>query len=166
MSMLMSLSLTLSTIFIMLNHPLSMGLTLLMQTLFMTVISGYINLSFWFSYIMFMIMIGGMLVLFIYMTSIASNEKFKFSMTITTLSILTTLASTTNWLEKFFPTMKINNIDSMTTLTTSKLSMSMTKYFMNLSIPLMLMVIIFLLITLIAVVKITNVNYGALRQKF
>nr|YP_011014485.1 NADH dehydrogenase subunit 6 [Scopimera longidactyla]WQA11151.1 NADH dehydrogenase subunit 6 [Scopimera longidactyla] len=70
--MLMSLSI----LFVNLNHPLAMGLTLLVQTIFVTLTVGVSNFSFWFSYILFLVFLGGMLVLFIYVASLASNEAF------------------------------------------------------------------------------------------
>nr|ALO77346.1 NADH deshydrogenase subunit 6 [Chirotenon longimanus] len=69
----------LSSMFMFLKHPLSLGLTLLLQTILVALISGLLNSSFWFSYIIFLILVGGLMILFIYMTSVASNEKFKFS---------------------------------------------------------------------------------------
>nr|ALO77457.1 NADH deshydrogenase subunit 6 [Dermestidae sp. GENSP01] len=164
-SLLMSTSMIMSIMFTQLNHPLSMGLTLLMQTLCMTMISGYMNLSFWFSYIMFIVMVGGMLVLFIYMTSIASNEKFMFSKTTFSSMMITSLATSLIWAENFTTTMKINNPESTNVYSQDMLYTTMSKYFMEKSMPIMMTVILFLLIALIAVVKITNVKYGALRQK-
>ena len=50
-----------------------MGLTLLIQTILVSIISGLITKTFWFSYILFLVFLGGILVLFIYVTSLASN---------------------------------------------------------------------------------------------
>nr|ASY97986.1 NADH dehydrogenase subunit 6 [Taumantis sigiana] len=77
--MLMSISLTLSIIFMFLNHPLSMGLILFLQAIILCLMSGSISLTFWFSYILLLIYLGGMLVLFMYITSLASNEMFFYS---------------------------------------------------------------------------------------
>nr|BDL61473.1 NADH dehydrogenase subunit 6 [Tmethypocoelis choreutes] len=70
------LLMSMSILFVNLNHPLAMGLTLLIQTVLITITVGLSNFSFWFSYILFLIFLGGMLVLFIYVASIASNEVF------------------------------------------------------------------------------------------
>lgn len=61
------------------HHPLAIGLALLMQTLFIALSTGLVAPSFWFSYILFLVFLGGMLVLFIYVASLASNEIFRFS---------------------------------------------------------------------------------------
>nr|UYA97847.1 NADH dehydrogenase subunit 6 [Coptosoma bifarium] len=76
MSVMSALTLTIIT----LKHPLSMGLMLIAQTVMVAVISGMMIKSFMMSYIITIIMISGSLVLFIYMASMASNEKLKLSM--------------------------------------------------------------------------------------
>nr|DAA06218.1 TPA_exp: truncated NADH dehydrogenase subunit 6 [Drosophila persimilis] len=81
-----SLILTTSIIFLNMIHPLAMGLTLLIQTIFICLISGLMTKSFWYSYILFLIFLGGMLVLFIYVTSLASNEMFNLSISSTLFS--------------------------------------------------------------------------------
>nr|ALI86981.1 NADH dehydrogenase subunit 6 [Cryptolestes turcicus] len=53
-----------SLMFMFLNHPLSMGLMLLLQTICISILSGIMMINFWYSYMIFLIMIGGMLVLF------------------------------------------------------------------------------------------------------
>nr|YP_006576027.1 NADH dehydrogenase subunit 6 [Sphenophorus sp. BYU-CO246]ACZ58554.1 NADH dehydrogenase subunit 6 [Sphenophorus sp. BYU-CO246] len=155
-----------SIIFSILNHPLSLGMILLIQTLIIALITGMTNNNFWYSYILFLIMVGGMLILFIYMTSVASNEKFKFNfyslifiITISTMIILILLlfdnflSQTLNlMLKKFYNMFYFNNL-------------SLNKYIAYPNIILMFFIIIYLLITLIAVVKITNLKHGPLRQK-
>nr|AXS66267.1 NADH dehydrogenase subunit 6 [Bostrichoidea sp. 2 KM-2017] len=165
-SILLTTTIIMSMSFVMLNHPLSMSLVLLIQTLSITMSSGMMNISFWYSYIMFLIMIGGMLVLFMYMTSIASNEKFKFSKTILMMSILLTLpVLSISMIMNTDKTHTFNNQESMKFTETELITESMTKFINQPSNMIMYMIIIYLLITLIAVVKITNTKMGALRQK-
>nr|YP_009379196.1 NADH dehydrogenase subunit 6 [Kiwa tyleri]ARQ27019.1 NADH dehydrogenase subunit 6 [Kiwa tyleri] len=76
MLILLSFIFILSLIFFNLSHPLAMGLTLLVQTTLISITSGLVNKTFWFSYLLFLIFLGGMLVLFIYVSSLASNEQF------------------------------------------------------------------------------------------
>jgi NADH-ubiquinone oxidoreductase chain 6 len=85
--LLISLRTITGLIFTQIKHPLAIGLILLIQTTIVCLIRGTIYRRFWFSYILFIIMIGGMLVLFIYITSLTSNEIFSPSNKI----ILTTL---------------------------------------------------------------------------
>nr|AXS66356.1 NADH dehydrogenase subunit 6 [Curculionoidea sp. 3 KM-2017] len=156
-----------SMIFLFLNHPLSLGSILLLQTISISLLSGMFYMNFWFSYILFLIMVGGMLVMFLYMTSIASNEKFKlpkmmilFIMIFMIIFMLLTLFS-----DKFFS----NPI--LMTMTNSNQSIMMynnfnlNKFFNFPNMQLMIMIMIYLLITLIAIVKIIGKNLGTLRQK-
>lgn len=77
-----------SLIFTRLNHPLSTGLVLLVQTVLISVGSGLFRKRYWFSYILFLIFLGGMLVLFIYVASLAANEQFKVKRSIGLILLL------------------------------------------------------------------------------
>nr|AFI23562.1 NADH dehydrogenase subunit 6 [Stephanitis mendica] len=68
-----------STLFLNLMTPLSMVITLIIQTLLISIISSIMISSFWYSYMLILVMISGLLILFMYMASIASNEKFYMS---------------------------------------------------------------------------------------
>nr|ALO70636.1 NADH deshydrogenase subunit 6 [Ischnosoma splendidum] len=159
----MSISLMSTLLFLFMKHPLSMSVILLIQTTSISLISGFMFKNFWFSYILFLIMIGGMLVLFIYMTSIASNEKFNFSFNLWLMSmiIMLLIMITIFYLEDYsiFNNLTTENInDSNYLLLLSKF----INFPMNM---IMIMMIIYLFITLIAVVKISNFKFGPLRQK-
>nr|YP_010704183.1 NADH dehydrogenase subunit 6 [Julodis variolaris]WCO87689.1 NADH dehydrogenase subunit 6 [Julodis variolaris] len=163
----MMASLALSMSFLFLKHPLSMGFALLLQSVMISLITGIYNYNFWYSYIIFLIMIGGMLVLFIYMTSIASNEKFEYSNGLTLMIILLTSMSViiTLLMDKFFIYQNIMNT-STTLLHQSDWTLSLSKYLSYPMNMIMFMLFIYLFITLVAVVKITDISYGPLRQKF
>lgn len=51
-----------------------MGLTLIIQTALAAVIAGIISRTFWFSYLLVLIFLGGILILFIYVSTLAPNE--------------------------------------------------------------------------------------------
>lgn len=53
-----------------------MGLVLIVHALLIGVTAGVLSGSMWYSYVLFLVFLGGVLVLYIYMTSLASNEKF------------------------------------------------------------------------------------------
>nr|QRW36342.1 NADH dehydrogenase subunit 6 [Hydroporus kasyi] len=168
-----SLNLILSMIFLFMNHPMSMGLILMMQTILIVLITGLYSLSFWFSYILFLIMIGGMLILFMYMTSLASNEKFKISKNIILMifflnfmlmimlmindsMIMEYMQKNSNLLESLNKLMMFKN-DNLP---------SLFMLYNNPNFLINILMINYLLITLIAIVKITKSNSGPLRQKF
>jgi NADH-ubiquinone oxidoreductase chain 6 len=64
-----------------LNHPVSMSLCLIMYTVVIATASGLIRGRVWFSYILVLVFLGGVLVLFIYITRLASNDKFVLNFT-------------------------------------------------------------------------------------
>nr|YP_009730003.1 NADH dehydrogenase subunit 6 [Argopistes tsekooni]QHX99908.1 NADH dehydrogenase subunit 6 [Argopistes tsekooni] len=155
-----------SFMLIFMKHPLSCGLMLLIQTTLTALITGMMNYNFWYSYILFLIMIGGMLILFIYMTSIASNEKFKFNMNLFKMMMFIILMNLLLFM--FLDHFYFNNMNQLQEMMIIKYSnnLSLMKYFNFPSHLIMIMLISYLFITLIAAVKMTKFSYGALRQKF
>nr|ALO76184.1 NADH deshydrogenase subunit 6 [Mylabris sp. MYL01] len=160
--MLIIMNLTLSLMFMFLNHPLSLGLILLLQTTIISMISGQLCLNYWFSYILFLIMVGGMLILFIYMTSIASNEKFKLKMSLLVLLMLTIIFGVTLTLSSsYFVDYYINN--ELSTSQELPLYFSMIKFINPPMNKILLFMILYLFLALIAIVKIINRKQGPLR---
>nr|QXI86588.1 NADH dehydrogenase subunit 6 [Phoxotermes cerberus] len=156
----MSTSMMTSLMFTQMKHPLAMGMMLLMQTTMVCIISGTMYMSFWFSYILFMIMIGGMLVLFMYMTSLASNEMFSPSnkMLLITVMLMPILlyimpAVVNNKEMNPHDTMMENEITTTTTVMYNQMMGTMTT-----------LLVLYMLMTLIVVVNIINVSKGPLRH--
>nr|APX39859.1 NADH dehydrogenase subunit 6 [Longitarsus tabidus] len=165
--MILSLMIMNTIMMLMFKHPLSCGLILLIQTILTALFTGMISLNFWYSYILFLIMIGGLLILFIYMTSIASNEKFKINKKYIYMYMLFMLIlSFMLFIDPYYTNLMTNIIDMKNSILMIKNQYSMMKYFNYPNYFIMMMMIIYLFITLIAVVKITKFNYGPLRQKF
>nr|UFZ13148.1 NADH dehydrogenase subunit 6 [Ctenochauliodes punctulatus] len=166
MEIIIIFSLLMSLNFILTNHPLSMGLILLIQTILICLISGLMMQSFWFSYILFLIMLGGMLVLFIYMTSLASNELFSLS---TKMIIINLMTMTILMIMLFmYNTHYINNMNLDSSLIyyimNQENSIELNKLYNFPTMNLTLILINYLFLTLIIVVNITNINYGPLRK--
>nr|AEZ55645.1 NADH dehydrogenase subunit 6 [Limnichidae sp. MJTNT-2012] len=163
----MMLSILTSFVFLTLKHPMSMGMTLLIQSLLTALCTGYMTPNFWFSYIIFLIMIGGMLVLFIYMTSIAANEKFHYSnsnlifiMMFLVMMLLIILSN-----DSLMASLNMTNWECNLLDNSPQFSLLLSKYINFPSNVVLYIMIIYLFVTLIAIVKITNINYGPLRQK-
>nr|YP_010625970.1 NADH dehydrogenase subunit 6 [Parainocellia bicolor]WBK02716.1 NADH dehydrogenase subunit 6 [Parainocellia bicolor] len=154
------MSILISMNIVKMKHPLIMGFLLIIQTLLISLITGFINNMFWFSYILFIIMIGGMMILFIYMTSLASNEKYSFSSTLFFLNmhLLMIFIFLLIIIDPYYLNMINMNNENNISLNLNKL------YNLN-SKNITLISIIYLLFTLITVIKITNKNLGPLRQK-
>nr|YP_009512552.1 NADH dehydrogenase subunit 6 [Sicyonia japonica]AXJ93106.1 NADH dehydrogenase subunit 6 [Sicyonia parajaponica] len=156
---------TLSIAFTRLLHPLAMGLMLLLQTTIVCVTSGLSLNSFWFSYILFLIFLGAMLVLFMYVASLASNESFSFSVSMTTLIVMVLLTSVSlSFLDPI--TNNLSMYISQSSLSHSFMQSTpslLAAIYNSSSMMLTLFIILYLLLTLIAVVKITNTFFGPLR---
>uniref|UniRef100_UPI0030035005 NADH dehydrogenase subunit 6 n=1 Tax=Etisus laevimanus TaxID=1606861 RepID=UPI0030035005 len=156
--------LTLSFLFTRLTHPLSLGITLLLQTVFLSLTVGINTYSFWFSYILFMIFLGGMLVLFIYVASLASNEIFYFSlMTFLTYSTMVFLLFLTFL---FIDPLISSTLSSLPTSSVNSLSSTpliVSWIYNSPSMSFTLFIVIYLLLTLVVVVKIINLFKGPLR---
>nr|ALO70850.1 NADH deshydrogenase subunit 6 [Phloeopora testacea] len=150
--------------FLFLNHPMTVGLMLLMQTINISMITGLLHKNFWFSYVLFLIMIGGMLVLFIYMTSIASNEIFYYNNNILIMifMFLVLMICSLLFIDNYL--INIMYTYAQETLIMKNFLYSLNKFFNYPSMLIIFVLIIYLFITLIATVKITNINYGPLRQ--
>nr|YP_009741245.1 NADH dehydrogenase subunit 6 [Oxytauchira brachyptera]QID48455.1 NADH dehydrogenase subunit 6 [Oxytauchira brachyptera] len=155
--------------FIKLSYPMSMMLLIIFQTLLIGMLTGTIMESFWLSYILFLIFLGGMLVLFIYITSIASNEMLylKSIISISTLIMLIIIMYTLilfdkttfmDWL-KNSETMNINKM-----ILFQEMTFSLIKLYNNPTFYITMMMMIYLFLTLIAVIMITNINQGPIRK--
>nr|AND96462.1 NADH deshydrogenase subunit 6 [Onthophagus obscurior] len=159
--LIMLMTITLSIMIMSIKHPLTMGMILLIQTINLSLFMGYLNMNYWYSYILFLIMIGGMLVLFIYMTSVASNEKFSPSIKLFMFLIFMLFIYLNLMLinDPFYLT--INN-----NYTEINHSLSLNKYFNFPNLNIMFMLIMYLLISLLIIVKITSFKKGSLRSNF
>nr|AML26505.1 NADH dehydrogenase subunit 6 [Staphylinidae sp. BMNH 1274665] len=157
------ITILLSMIFIFMKHPLTMGFTLLMQTLNITLLTGMLHKNFWFSYILFLIMIGGLLILFIYMTSMAANEIFNYSNKIFFMLLSSLLISIIliTFSDNYFIDNLLKFQENIYSLTTN---LYLIKYFNFPSIIIIILMINYLLITLLATVKITKLKSGPLRS--
>nr|YP_009350881.1 NADH dehydrogenase subunit 6 [Macrotermes annandalei]AQP27985.1 NADH dehydrogenase subunit 6 [Macrotermes annandalei] len=160
MKTLMSTSVMTSITFTQMKHPLAMGMMLLIQTTMMCLMSGMMYKSFWFSYILFMIMVGGMLVLFMYMTSLASNEMFSPSNKMI-VTILMTLPIFTYMMPS-----KINNkeMSEHSTMMENEITTTTTVMYNQMMGMMTTLLVLYMLMTLIVVVNIINVSKGPLRH--
>nr|URX54523.1 NADH dehydrogenase subunit 6 [Glyptotermes sp. 6 AB-2022a] len=161
MKKLMMMSILSSTMFTQMKHPLAMGMMLLMQTLITCLISGSMHKSFWFQYILFMVFVGGMLVLFIYVTSLASNEMFSLSTKM--VAVLVMMTPGMMMIENYM-NMSSKEIMSYETVMTEEIITMTSKLYNQPNGTMTILLALYLLLTLIVVVKITNISKGPLRQ--
>nr|YP_010225800.1 NADH dehydrogenase subunit 6 [Anaplectoides virens]UDD75297.1 NADH dehydrogenase subunit 6 [Anaplectoides virens] len=173
LKMIFSLMLIMISFFMLfLNNPLSMGLMILIQTLLTCLLSGMLIKTYWFSYILFLTFLGGLLVLFIYVSSIASNEMFKplinfkkifFFLLIFIISIQFMYNYNMSWMN-LSTNSDMNNFYELLLFFNNENKINLSKLYNNQTFLIMMMLMIYLFITLIAVVKITNIFYGPIRS--
>nr|AML26627.1 NADH dehydrogenase subunit 6 [Platypodinae sp. BMNH 1274715] len=132
-----------------LNHPMLLMITLLIQTTLISLSMGMLYPTFWFSYMMFLILIGSILILFTYMTSVASNEKFLINYKMIMLNMI--LASSIILLSTFNNKIFKSN---ETTIISDKMSLK-KMFYLNMNTT-FIMAMIYLLFTLLVVVSLTK----------
>nr|WRY72484.1 NADH dehydrogenase subunit 6 [Aguriahana wutyshana] len=145
-----------SSIILIMNNPMSMGLILLVQTTTVILFMNKILISSWFAMITFMMMIGGLLIMFMYMSSIASNEKFKMKINMTMVAIIFIILTDEMLLEN-----QINENQEL--MKTNNLNFSLTKIYNEKSMLLTIMLVMYLLLTMISVTKMVKHHKGPLR---
>nr|WNH42618.1 NADH dehydrogenase subunit 6 [Neoperla vicina] len=167
---LFTLTLTLSLIFTQITHPLAMGLALLTQTLVICLTTGLTTHSFWFSYILFLVFLGGLLVLFIYVTTLASNEMFSFTPSAIFLVLLFWVTSIILYIVIDPLSLPLNEksadiCSTFLSIWDHESTPTLMKLYNNPTNFLTFMLALYLFLTLIAVVQITKIFNGPLRQK-
>nr|YP_009228440.1 NADH dehydrogenase subunit 6 [Idioscopus nitidulus]AKU47327.1 NADH dehydrogenase subunit 6 [Idioscopus nitidulus] len=139
--------------------PMSMGMLLMLQTMLMTVLMNKMLSTSWMPMITFLMMIGGLLILFIYMSSLASNEKFKMNKKTLTLILITMIIT-----EEFMQDTPIYESQKM--IYSEQIEqMSLMKLFNKKSFLVTMIMVMYLLLTMIVVTKMVKHYEGPLRSK-
>nr|YP_010835882.1 NADH dehydrogenase subunit 6 [Onukindia connexa]WGC89401.1 NADH dehydrogenase subunit 6 [Onukindia connexa] len=147
-----------SMLIIWMKNPMSMGMMLLFQTMLTIMLMNKIIITSWFTMITFLMMIGGLLIIISYMSSISSNEKFKFSFNLTFVLIILTL-----YLEEMWEHQIDENQEMLFTKSIEQISM--IKLYNNKTFLLTILLVNYLLLTMIIVSKIVKHYKGPLRSK-
>nr|AQM39859.1 NADH dehydrogenase subunit 6 [Tegra novaehollandiae viridinotata] len=156
------------------KHPLSMTIIIICQTLIMVIFMSLTTKTFWMSYILFLVFLGGMLILFLYITSLAPNELFTPHTTLPPIifsSIIMMFMVTVSFMDQLSWNIMSSNMD-MNSIQESNIFISyMNQHLMLIKLyntptsMLTLTLVLYLLLTLIAIVKITNIFMGPLRSQ-
>nr|QJS52210.1 NADH dehydrogenase subunit 6 [Gondwanalimnadia sp. MT-2020] len=161
LSFCLSLFLTLIVVFIFLNHPLALALNLFFQTLCITVLSTSLLTDPWFSYILFLVFLGGLLVIFAYVSTFAANEKFALSsfsfMCCLVFSLVTFYFCFYGNYLSWKITYLFNFIEDLYSLTTS-----LVLYSVNIGV--LCFLVGYLLLALLIVVRLNRMSDGPLRS--
>nr|ATD53022.1 NADH dehydrogenase subunit 6 [Deltocephalinae sp. EMHAU-2015-Zz052318] len=137
--------------------PMSMGSLLLTQTFLSTILLTKMLPSSWMPLIMFLMLVGGLLILFMYMSSIASNEKFMMNSKFIIMMVILIIPIE----ELVFNSLSMETLSS--TIFTE--SITMNKIFNMGGMMVTILMFCYLLLTMIAVTIIIKIFKGPLRAK-
>nr|WOW98954.1 NADH dehydrogenase subunit 6 [Borysthenes sp. 1 WQW-2023a] len=154
---------TLSTISPFLKHPISLGSVLMIQSIMSTAITIMLTKNSWYSMVLLITFSGGIMIMFIYMSSIASNEKFKFSKKLVYLMLMTTtmlilmlkdkMLIANKWMENQISFQENEEIKSILKMLTTKKKTS-------------IMIMIMVMFMLVYISKIVSTIEGPLKKTY
>nr|AWU49035.1 NADH dehydrogenase subunit 6 [Pseudophacopteron sp. DMP-2018] len=158
MKLIISLIIFSSYLFSIATHPLSMGFMLLIINLLTSIMLRFFTKSNWIPLTIFLVTAGGLMIIFMYSTSISSNELFSYInvnnifMCILSMYMITTLN------QSFYITDNFNSTDQFNCEFLSLYSpiYSKTTIFM----------FMFLFMTLFIIIKMMKCIKGPLRKKY
>nr|QNH68980.1 NADH dehydrogenase subunit 6 [Ergatettix serrifemora] len=164
MKMMIFMSTMINIMFITTKQPMKMVIMILMQTLVSTFMMSMKTKSTWFPYMLMIIFIGGMMVLFIYITSITPNEKSKTNpmIIISMMTMMAIFMLKYKNMKNMYYTNETNIMEINSIL--SNQMMFLNKIFNKPMYMLSIMMMMYLFIALIAVNKISNMKKGPLRK--
>nr|YP_010944284.1 NADH dehydrogenase subunit 6 [Perforatus perforatus]WLW42150.1 NADH dehydrogenase subunit 6 [Perforatus perforatus] len=158
MNTIMIMMFMMNLIFLFMFHPLAMIFVLILQTMLISIMMYSITQFPWFSYTLILVFLGGMLILFTYMSNIASNEMFKPNLKMLFPLIIAPAIT-------IFITRPKQNLSSESkTLSSEQFSnLTIFKPFSLSIMPMTLLMASYIILTLLTVVKISKMNQGPLR---
>nr|QID48492.1 NADH dehydrogenase subunit 6 [Yunnantettix bannaensis] len=160
MKLTLMMSTTLNITFMNTKQPMILIVIILAQTTLTTFMMSNYNKSSWFNYILMIIFIGGMMVLFIYITSITPNEKNNYLKLLPMMLIMTIMFYLYEKKTYFHSSETLNM--QLNTMSPDQMNMKMMFNYPLYSLSIMMM--IYLFIALVAINKISNLEQGPLRM--
>nr|YP_010478374.1 NADH dehydrogenase subunit 6 [Nesophrosyne sp. 15 GMB-2012]UVI59818.1 NADH dehydrogenase subunit 6 [Nesophrosyne sp. 15 GMB-2012] len=154
----MKIMIMISTYSLTLKTPMSMGIMLLILTAISTILLAQTLTTAWVPMIMFLMFVGGLLILFMYMSSIASNEKFTTNISLMMIPIIVIMTPMESMLVEGF--MNENLLSTMLVDT-----ISMIKIYNKKTFIITIFMFMYLLMAMIVVTKIIKIFKGPLRSK-
>nr|ALS46260.1 NADH dehydrogenase subunit 6 [Glycera americana] len=142
------LTLSMGLTIVLTMSPLAMGFWVLMLALLTAAVTA-LSLSSWFGFIIFLIYIGGMLVMFAYFTAIQPNQQFKIMMPFTAMVLTAAI------LPVYYNPSIINQF-------TNK-NWWVSAMYEAMNIPSLIFLALALFLALISIVKISFLNRAPLR---
>nr|YP_009000487.1 NADH dehydrogenase subunit 6 [Eubasilissa regina]AHF21728.1 NADH dehydrogenase subunit 6 [Eubasilissa regina] len=159
--------LLMSLLLLNLHHPLIITIIMIIQTTIMTLMLGSMSTSFWMSYMMFLTFIGGMLVLFIYISSLTSNKLNFLTVNKFFLMLISTILFFIYLKILFFNmNLEMNSFMTLFVFFNTENNLFLSNFYNKNEMYLTILLMMYLMLTLIIVTKISNLSYGPMRIKF
>lgn len=131
---------------------------LLIQTIITTILISITRNTSWITIVIFLIIIGGILILFIYIRRVAGNEKFTNNYKTSFIVILILMLP----LEELINEININEFQNRYI---NNESITFIKIYNKKTINITLIIFIYMYLTIIVVTKIVKIHKGPLRSK-
>nr|YP_001798503.1 NADH dehydrogenase subunit 6 [Friesea antarctica]ABS57601.1 NADH dehydrogenase subunit 6 [Friesea antarctica] len=141
------------------NAPILMLAIILIQALMICLMVKSFSSISWYSFILFLVFVGGLMILFIYIVSLASNNNLTISMN--KPLIFTLFSSLMIFSLSVMMTSKNNTLSGPTLMETK---LWLFKMYSMTSLPTILMVMLYLLLTLMITVSLVLKKSGPLRS--
>nr|AWU48996.1 NADH dehydrogenase subunit 6 [Mesohomotoma hibisci] len=142
-----------------LMHPFTLSFLILIQTILITSFTRILCNSSWISLTLFLIMVGGLMIIFMYTTSICSNQRFSNQMSLSNyfymVFMLPVLMVQNNFLFKT-DYININNF----------MHKEFYKLFSSVNIWSSMFMFLYLMLTLLVMIKLMNFSMGPMRKKY
>nr|YP_010472663.1 NADH dehydrogenase subunit 6 [Littoraria ardouiniana]UVH65786.1 NADH dehydrogenase subunit 6 [Littoraria ardouiniana] len=155
-----SISISSMFLFPLMAQPLSLGLSIMISTLFLCSLTAA-TLSAWYGYILFLIYVGGLLVMFAYVAALSPNMLFSGMGPLVFFSLAALFLMSTLY---FYPFVDLGSLDYLHKFASKK---TLKKYGTQLvsdhSAFVLIALGIILLINLVVVVKICYYQHSSLR---
>nr|YP_010586196.1 NADH dehydrogenase subunit 6 [Goera fissa]UZZ43958.1 NADH dehydrogenase subunit 6 [Goera fissa] len=149
-----------------LKHPLIITIFVIIQVINLTLTIGLLSYSYWMSYIMFLIFIGGLLILFIYISSLIPNKIYYLNLN--KLIFITLISLIMFFFFKFQPfifNLEMTKFLNLIYLLNQENKNFIFNFYNNNEMYLTFMLINYLMLTLIISTKISNMMMGPMRIK-
>lgn len=158
MTLIIVILILLNSFILNLSHPIRLVALILVQTSLASVLVALNHPTPWAAIILFLIFVGGLMILFVYTASLASNEKFKFNLKMIKQTLIVLVATGSGYIITRRP-QKFN-------LNNPTLNESLNKIFSNSSISLVVIIITYIFLVMVVVNSIVDSNKTPLRPAY
>ena len=154
--------------FLYISNPLTIGIIIIIQTIIIRLLNYILITNSWYSFLLLIIYLRGVIVIFSYVSSLTTNKFYKINKIIILfiLLILFILIILIIFIS-YFPILiyYVKSINYSYNIISLNEILRIYKIYHYSTAYITILIIIYLLITLIIIVKITNLTFGPLRFK-